>query len=788
MKVPVLIVNLVRPFILFFVISLGLQATAQLTSDEYGRYDSIIVTQNGDTMPNPWAGGLNNSQFSEWNINNDGLMDLFVFDKDHASPRTFINTGKKGKGAYKHAPEYESRFPIMWSWALMVDYNKDGKQDLFTASDIGDIRVFLNTSTGSGATDVKFEQILFKSPYDSTKRVDYITTKFDNGSGGWFYTNVFNLSSDIPGLIDIDYDGDLDIIAYGSSSNSVYYYENSSILKYRHADSLLFDLKDLCWGGFAEDFWNFNLVLGSCKGKAPKLNHRGSSGSRHEGSTILMRDFDCNGQIDILLGDISFNKLVLGYNTGFTGAAKITKQDTNFPSYDVPADVNYFPGAYYIDADNDSTKNLVVAPNAVSQFANYNNIHSYKNVGTTQCPDFKLAQKDFLVNEMIEVGSNAFPLIIDIDGDSLNDILVGSFGVWTQSQVHESRFSYYKNTGTKANPKYDFITRDYLLLPQSQDTGLYPTIGDVDNDGDIDLYVGTDRGKILFFENKAASSGDSMKFVYTSTPFDSVNFGKSIRPYLFDVDNDGKLDLLVGSQQPYIKLYKNIGTKSKPNFDGTKAILDWGEISHFNQIGFGNMSIVIADLDSSGVPLDTVTDIKKQRKIFIGTSTGSMFLYTGLDSTGTNKVAVQDSTYHYTTDLALTLGDISGDDKLDFIIGQKSGGISVLLKDGGNIVPPPPVDTTDTNDTLDVIQERNSSNIIKVYPNPTSGIFTLEITGDHELVAPIVLRDLTGRVVLNGTNEANRTFNVSELPAGVYWLEISSDGKKMYQQIVKVDH
>ena len=41
----------------------------------------IPVIKNGRTLQNPWVGGLNNPVFSPIDLNQDGLMDLFVYDK-----------------------------------------------------------------------------------------------------------------------------------------------------------------------------------------------------------------------------------------------------------------------------------------------------------------------------------------------------------------------------------------------------------------------------------------------------------------------------------------------------------------------------------------------------------------------------------------------------------------------------------------------------------------------------------------------------------------------------------
>ena len=114
---------------------------AQVKLAEYGRYDSIYVLHRGDTMANPWAGGLNAPQFTTLDINRDSMPDLYVFDRDNPNGRVFINTGKLGRQAFRHASDYEPRFPRQWGYSLMVDYNLDGQSDIFTSWINGDIRL-----------------------------------------------------------------------------------------------------------------------------------------------------------------------------------------------------------------------------------------------------------------------------------------------------------------------------------------------------------------------------------------------------------------------------------------------------------------------------------------------------------------------------------------------------------------------------------------------------------------------------------------------------------------------
>jgi len=56
--------------------------------------DQIIeIIENGDTLKNPWAGGLNFCQFSSIDLNHDGQDDLMVFDRSGNRIIPFINNG-----------------------------------------------------------------------------------------------------------------------------------------------------------------------------------------------------------------------------------------------------------------------------------------------------------------------------------------------------------------------------------------------------------------------------------------------------------------------------------------------------------------------------------------------------------------------------------------------------------------------------------------------------------------------------------------------------------------------
>ena len=172
----------------------------------------IVLAENGDTLKNPWAGGFNSVQFSEIDINLDGIKDLFVFDRSGDRISTYINEGIANTVSYKHSPQYITNFPAgLHDWALLRDYNCDGKMDIFSYSS-GGMAIYKNTSD----TILNFTLVtnLLKSDYQPN------------------IINLYVSSVDIPVIDDIDGDGDLDVLTFGVIGPTIEYHKNLSIENY----------------------------------------------------------------------------------------------------------------------------------------------------------------------------------------------------------------------------------------------------------------------------------------------------------------------------------------------------------------------------------------------------------------------------------------------------------------------------------------------------------------------------------------------------------------------------
>jgi len=95
-----------------------------------------------------------------------------------------------------------------------------------------------------------------------------------------------------------------------------------------------------------------------------------------------------------------------------------------------------------------------------------------------------------------------------------------------------------------------------------------PTLVDIDNDADLELFVGEADGTISYYEYAAdttSSLGFSLTLNDNGNPLAGFDVGENAVPNFTDYDRDGDLDVFIGDRDG-IKYYENIGSGNEAIF------------------------------------------------------------------------------------------------------------------------------------------------------------------------------------------------------------------------------
>tara|TARA_Y100000589_G_scaffold317298_1_gene343199 strand:+ start:130504 stop:132711 length:2208 start_codon:yes stop_codon:yes gene_type:complete len=712
--------------------------------------DTVLILKNNDTLTLGFAGGINSGQYSTIDLNMDNVPDLVVFDRSGNKISTFLNVGSAGQVKYKYAPEYVNAFPEISNWMLLRDYNCDGKQDIF-ASSSGGIQVYKNTSSG-GNLSFQLATSLLYSNYQPN------------------YVNLYVSSADIPAIDDIDNDGDLDILTFSILGTYIEYHKNLTIEKYGTCDSLDYELRNKCWGFFAENFSSNSVTLNdTCQWNVPNPERKNIvGGAKHSGSTLMTLDVNNDNAKELVLGDISFSNMTIlinGDNSQDLTSSIMIAQDSifpaNFSSSNAPAvDVDIFPAGFYIDVNNDGEKDLIVSPNDINASNNYQSSWLYLNNGTTTQPDFNFVSSSFLQNEMLEVGQGAYPALIDYNQDGLMDLLVGNYGYFdtASSNTYISRLMLLENIGSNTSPKFLIVDSNYLDLPSyNLNTNLNqpaiaicPTVGDIDGDGDDDLLLGDSEGLLHLFSN-TAGAGNPVNFVFSQAKYQGIDVGQYAAPQLVDLNEDNLIDLVVGNKNGTIYYFQNTGSSTNPVFTQQTDSLG-GVYTHFSGFYSGYAQPFF------------YKNANNQWELICGSESGYLFKYDSIDNNLTGTFNVVDSMLFDIRKggkTAPVIYDFNNDGYNDMILGSYTGGLHYFKGTFFNIVNY----ITYTND-------------FSVYPNPASKNITIKSTQTKPV--KVTVYNLMGAQVLQARTATNKTFSIKDLLPGMYFVVLEDETNKHY--------
>jgi len=308
-------------------------------------------------------------------------------------------------------------------------------------------------------------------------------------------------------------------------------------------------------------------------------------------SKPVIFDINADGKNDLLVatqGDFYYtyfknDHIEVFLNKGNNEKPVFELADTNFLNLMSLGLSGISPAFGDLDFDGDADLLLGLKNGTLMFFKN--------NAGSGQPPVFQLSSS-FL--DSIDVGEYASPHIYDIDKDGFGDLLIG---------CENGTISYYHNETSGIHPlTFSLIDNqlgDMQLLPGNKEN-VFPFIADINNDQMDDLIVGCKTLGLFYISDILSnlSKTFSLKQLkatdFTTNNIINKSIGNMLYPAPVDVNNDHKLDLILGNQRGGLLFYSslpdtiNVSLPENLIQDYTKAIIFPNPAKHLVYINLNN--------------------------------------------------------------------------------------------------------------------------------------------------------------------------------------------------------
>ncbi len=524
--------------------------------------------------------GVENSAPALGDLDGDGDLDLLVGEKE--GQIIFVeNVGTPQKAVWELKDKTYFQIDVgSNSVPYLVDIDQDGDLDLLIGNHAGRVILYLNKGT------------------TSNPQFELESTRFANAKVSRNATPaLFDWNGDrFPDLIVGSQEGKLQLFMSPGKTdeeNPTWLADDNALFNfdmYALSHPLLHDfnadgLKDLLVGN---DFGDFVLYLNKGEAKKKEVEEKKVDNSIDQQSGSLVVE-DIEGRIDV---DIEQDALP-EESTDFESSGIALIEDTperikiepQFVATRVPLIRNDRISRSvptFGDLDLDGDLDMLVGSKS-------GRIVYYENIGSETKWDFRLVSDDFLP---VLDRRNASPLLHDIDQDGDLDLIVGS---------KSGRIYLYLNQGS--SEESDFIPENDLFANIWLDQNSKPSVADLDGDGLLDLLVGNFSGKLVHIRN------DSNRFVVVRRDYRGISVDLGSAPFFADLGNNEQLDLLIGSDSGKVHFLRN----EKADLQG-----EWKPMPKINKdLVFPKGSSPVAyDLDADG-DLDLIS----------GSESGAIFFY-----------------------------------------------------------------------------------------------------------------------------------------------------------------
>ncbi|MEM6785746.1 MAG: FG-GAP-like repeat-containing protein, partial [Bacteroidota bacterium] len=518
------------------------------------------IEVEGEALSYPFLGGFVGPRPQLLDGDGDGDPDLLVLGEGGRQALYLENVAPPGQPAdFVWRPHAYADADVL-SWVRLGDMDGDGDFDMLTGSATGPNRARYLRNEGS-LTDPRFVTV-----------ADPLTDTEGNA--------LRAESTNVPGLGDLDGDGDLDYFAGTADLGTTFFYRHDGLgsdgvprfafATDRFQDLVVFESSPDCPNAPLTDDPSQQQSGaypsgGTPAARGPQAAPVLASAGLHGQNAVTFADLDADGDLDYFWGDINSASLLFFENRGTRTSPSLVLAAEVYPD-DEPLTSGGYAIAAFGDLDGDDDLDLLVgiAGGFCSQPKNLiDNFFFYENVGMPSDPVYSERTSRLLPN--YDVGRSTRPALADLDGDGDLDALVGVERTPTLDPIR-SALRLLENVGSATAPRWRETDPDYLRLDLGVSASSYaPVLADLTGDGRPDLVVGEFGRDLFFFRRTAAALGSPDAFVeVTPNPFEDLPLGQRPVPALGDLDGDGDADLVAGDFTGRLRFFRNTGTPTSP--------------------------------------------------------------------------------------------------------------------------------------------------------------------------------------------------------------------------------
>jgi len=583
----------------------GETASSPRLPDDYRRVVSpsfTIQDASGTPIASPFYGGFNTPRPQFVDIDGDGDEDLFV--QETSNQLTFFEHVTEGDSSRLVWRTDKYQGLDVGEWFRFADLDQDGVPDLLAEQPYSHLRAYRNTGT---ATEPNFE--LFTD-----------TLRTPSGEA------IFSDRQNIPNVTDIDCDGKLDLFL-GRLDGTITRYEaagdSAGMPQFAHV---------------TDNFEGIEIVNKQMKGV------------KHGANTLTFADVDGDGDPDLFWGDFFEPGLLLIENTGTCGNPVLSGTPEPFPP-PTPLKTSGYNAPALSDWTGDGQLDLFIGVLGGADDANASladNFYFYENQGD----GYRLRTRQFVGG--LDVGSESAVAVGDLNGDGASDMLVANKIEPTEGST--SRV--YRLSRRQEETSLSYRLDGHLDLPAAYHYA--PALGDLTGDGTADLLLGTWKGRLAYHRN----TGDGT-FTAVSESLVDLSGERHATPVLGDLTGDGLLDLVVGTADGSLHVFRNTGSATEPAFERLPDVLA--------DVTVGSRAApALHDVDGDDV-LDLVVGTEKKMVVLPNQGTPSSPSFgtpTPVSVEGIPRLAHP------------SIGDVSGNGQPDLVVGGERGGLVLFQAPG----------------------------------------------------------------------------------------------------------